>query len=80
MKKETRLKLVLTILHIFGWGWLLMCGILFFGMPPGILLFGMPPTGDDTARDIGQIFGFLFIGAPGFAAIYWAFWKPKKTS
>ncbi len=71
MKKETRLKLVLTILHIFGWGWLLMCGILFLGMPP---------TGDDTARGIWQIIGFLFIGAPGFAAIYWAFWKPKKTS
>ncbi|GEM_PF-7057312 len=70
MKKETRLKLVLTILHIFGWGWLLMCGILFFGMPPL----------DDTGRGIWQIIGFLFIGAPGFAAIYWAFWKPKKTS
>ena len=69
MKKETRLKLVLTILHIFGWGWLLMCGILFFGMSPL----------DDTGR-IWQIIGFLFIGAPGFAAIYWAFWKPKKTS
>jgi len=71
MKKETRLKLVLTILHIFGWGWLLMCGIQFLSLPP---------TGDNTARGIGQIFGFLFIGAPGFAAIYWAFWKPKKTS
>ncbi len=71
MKKETRLKLVLTILHIFGWGWLLMCVIT---IAPDVTLIG-----DDTPRFIGEIFGFLFIGAPGFASIYWAFWKPKKN-
>ena len=60
MKKETRLKLVLTTLHILGWGYLLIVGI-------PIVQNLAPLTELDFSRGIGQIFGTLVILSPGLA-------------